>query len=75
MRLEQTTGEFREFCERLFNVVQDLAGKPPELLPDGDWYRASAGGRDFVRLQLTEPGLKQRGQVAFSNRRDMRQRL
>jgi hypothetical protein len=52
MRREQTTGDLRDFGERLFGVVQDFAGKAPELLPDGTWYRAKAGGKAFVNFRL-----------------------
>jgi hypothetical protein len=50
MRRDQTTGELRDFSERIFGVLRDLAGKSPELLPDGTWYRAEAGGKAFVYL-------------------------
>jgi hypothetical protein len=52
MRHEQTSGELWDFGERLFRVIRDLSGKPPELLPDGASYCAAADGIPFVRLRL-----------------------
>src|SRR5262245_35368671 len=51
MRREQTTGALRNLCDRLFDLIAELAGTQPQLVPDGGWYRAESGGRGFVYLR------------------------
>jgi hypothetical protein len=52
MRLEQTRGSLRDFCERLFDLIEKLAGAPPQPLRDTGWYRAESEGKAFLWLRI-----------------------
>lgn len=58
MRIEDRSGSLRGLCQRLFDMVQQLAGEPPRPLPDYTWYRADAGGSAFLYLRLIGEGAR-----------------
>jgi hypothetical protein len=57
MRLEDTNGALRESADRLFALIEQVAGSRPQWLDNG-YYKAQIDGTGFVYLRLIGAGAR-----------------
>ena len=57
MQLEDTHGPLRAAADRLFSLVEQLAGSRPQPLDNG-YYKGHVNGTGFVYLRLIGPSAR-----------------